>query len=487
MRNIQLIFFFLITLNSFGQFTRFYYSNADSAGYLVKNIDTTSDGGYILAGDVSDTLIYGSALCMKLDSAGVPEWTKAFSTNWSEGYDVLETNDQGYILVGMSTSLNTYEDILLVKTNAVGDTLWTRTLGSTGTDIPCAIFQTADNGYLVAGTTDGFGSGHLDLMLIKTDSSGNPLWAHYYGTLDTLNSMPSDEELRDIIETPTGYLLAGWIRYSFIALLIEVDFSGNILWSNNFDSQAIKSICTASDGYLIKSGGDIHKIDWTGNLQWTQYFGSSRVIQSADGDLVFIDLNGIAKTDSIGNPKWNYKIHDNGQPISDFNLILPLQNDQYLISGTIGISAFSIIKTDSSGNSSCFENDTTYFFPGFQAPNYTIPILESFTLPSVWNYPVSVSDVNFLVSDCTWLQVNASHQISEFYIFPNPAHNQFQIIKSDFESKSTVEIFNLVGKKIYSCAFREQITVNCELFPKGIYIVRLFNSEKQFTQKLVIE
>ncbi|MCX6274764.1 MAG: T9SS type A sorting domain-containing protein [Bacteroidetes bacterium] len=71
---------------------------------------------------------------------------------------------------------------------------------------------------------------------------------------------------------------------------------------------------------------------------------------------------------------------------------------------------------------------------------------------------------------------------------PNPTTGQFVISSTEFADKnSLIEIFNTLGEKIYSVAYRDGSTVNCEHFRPGIYFVRLGDSEKQLIQKLVVE
>ncbi|MFH1012054.1 MAG: hypothetical protein V1784_12580, partial [bacterium] len=64
------------------------------------------------------------------------------------------------------------------------DTLWTRTYGGSAHDRAYSVQQTADGGYIVAGDTWSFGAGRLDLYLVKTNSQGDTLWMNTYGGTD---------------------------------------------------------------------------------------------------------------------------------------------------------------------------------------------------------------------------------------------------------------------------------------------------------------
>jgi len=131
-------------------------------------IQQTIDGGYIIAG--GDQAVY----MVKTDSIGNTLWSKTYDGSHNdEAQEVHQTTDGGYILVGSTNSFGGGQtDVLLIKTDSLGDTLWTRTFGGTGDDIGRSVQQTVDGGYIIGGFTSSFGTSS-DIYIIKTDAEGN--------------------------------------------------------------------------------------------------------------------------------------------------------------------------------------------------------------------------------------------------------------------------------------------------------------------------
>ncbi len=111
------------------------------------------------------------------------EWEKSLGGSSGDfGGSVQQTTDGGYIVAGSTTSFGAgFYDIYLIKTDSNGDELWTQTFGGSSGDYGRSVQQTADGGYIVAGSTTSFGAGSNDVYLIKTDSNGDELWTQTFG------------------------------------------------------------------------------------------------------------------------------------------------------------------------------------------------------------------------------------------------------------------------------------------------------------------
>ncbi len=294
------------------------------------SIQQTSDSGFIFVGT---SYFFGSSnthiSLIKTNAFGVTMWTKTFGGfNYESAASVQQTNDNGYIVAGTSASFGSRQ-IYLVKANSNGDTLWTRTIGLlTGRDNATSVKQTNDGGYILLGNTSSSFSSSWDIYLIKTDSYGDTLWTKTFGEI---NEDDWGNSVQQTIEG--GYIIAGGkgglISPSVDVLIIKTDTIGNILWAKTYggeEEDMANSIQQTKDsGYIITgyrqlSGSSVYliKTDVNGDTLWTKNiisnggvgFGNS-VNQTYDNGFIItgsIYINAganpnvyLIKTDESGN------------------------------------------------------------------------------------------------------------------------------------------------------------------------------------------
>ena len=140
-------------------------------------IHQTTDGGYVIAGDSIDfrsEFEYSYYfMVIKLNENGNRDWVYS-GGEYSSAQSIQQTADGGYIAAGTMTDDGDGLDFLIVKLDGNGNEEWKKTYGSSGGwEYASSIQQTVDGGYVVAGQTDSYGAGRYDMWVLKLDENGN--------------------------------------------------------------------------------------------------------------------------------------------------------------------------------------------------------------------------------------------------------------------------------------------------------------------------
>lgn len=304
------------------------------------SVAETPDGGFVIAGRTlwitgpnppSDN--QSDVWLLRANANGDTLWTKTFG---GEGHDfatsVLQTPDLGYLVAGTTNSGRSYPPncitefgasadarAWLIRTDSDGDTLWTRTFaeGSYGN----CVEMTSDGGFLLLGSL--MSADQIDILLVKVDTAGDPLWSRVIGRSDSL------EFGRCVREVADGYVIAGHAAPVTIgpadALLMKTDSDGFVVWQKTYGgriSDCANSVDVAPDGRLFVAGnantlyyihiGDMwaFETDSSGELLWQRQYDISRSdyswsgIVTADGGYVVAGLLGY----SFGGDLWLAKL-----------------------------------------------------------------------------------------------------------------------------------------------------------------------------------
>ncbi|WP_178989901.1 T9SS type A sorting domain-containing protein [Winogradskyella schleiferi] len=263
-------------------------------------------------------------LCLVNIIFGQPEisWQKSFGGTGNDvARSIQQTVDGGYIVAGATFSSNgdvTTQigggDIWIIKINSLGNLEWDKSIGGSGTDEAYAIRQTSDGGYIITGMSDSndflgenLGNGYDDIVIIKTNSTGDMEWGHKFGS-------PPGERGHDVKQTPDGgYIVTGFIGgaggISGGLWLVKLDANGNLAssWSNTtFGSAQGYSVVTTSDGGVIVTGytsfqnndntynqdARVLKLNALSEVEWDYSFGGTladygrSIKQTSDGGYI---------------------------------------------------------------------------------------------------------------------------------------------------------------------------------------------------------
>ena len=169
------------------------------------------------------------------------------------GTSVEQTTDGGYIISGVTSSYGSGGmDLWLIKLDANGVQQWTNTFGGNEDDFGYSIQQSTDGGYVVVGSTKSFGNGGYDVWLIKIDTSGNEVWSQTYGGVN------NDEGYSLDLAADGGYIISGCTQSygngARDAWLLKVGENGVQQWANTYGDEENEygvSVQRTNDGDYI--------------------------------------------------------------------------------------------------------------------------------------------------------------------------------------------------------------------------------------------
>ena len=274
-----------------------------------QSVQQTSDGGYIMAGlTASYDAGNGDVWLVKTNNLGYEQWNRTFGgSEWDMGLSVQQTSDGGYVVAGCTRSYAVGVDPLdvdmwLIKTDSSGNEQWNRTFGGIELDEGLSVIQTSDDGFIMTGTTQSFGAGNRDVWLVKTDSSGNEQWNRTFG-----GSRRDDGQ--SVIQTPDdGYVIAGATEsYGAGELdvwLIKTDSLGSEEWNKTYGGGRWDVSSFHMFGVAVQQTHDnayaiVGSTESFGAGEWDVWLLKANASGNPQGNLVSVNLLSGQDTHSI--------------------------------------------------------------------------------------------------------------------------------------------------------------------------------------------
>jgi hypothetical protein len=290
-------------------------------------------------------------------------------------YSVKQTTDGGYIFCGFTENDGTSErDVFLIRTDTAGETLWIKKFSGTYTDQAWYVEITADNGFILAATSNLGPSSSMhnyNGQLIKTDSNGNLIWKQSFN-FGNYTNFTTVKETGD-----GGYIVCGTEYFSNKGIALKTDALGIESWRKTYGGIVeINNIDKTSDGGFVMCGSikansssrsDIYIIrtNSVGDTLWTETFGdasdnTARAIkETPSGDFILCGYNtnpgasGYAKLiDANGGQIWHTDFLNSD--VQALDNIATTSDNQFI---TVGRNSFGpdnkalLQKIDSNGNS----------------------------------------------------------------------------------------------------------------------------------------
>ena len=173
-------------------------SGNDSAERILQ----LNDGSYIIVGtttsndgDVSSNQGGNDFWIVKLQPDGLIEWEKTFGGSSSDvAKSINTTDDGGFIVAGYTRSSDgnistNYggTDYWVLKLSVSGNLQWEKSYGGTGEDYGEMVKQTQSGNYIISGYSGSNdiqvsnNHGSVDSWVMETNTSGSIIWAKCYG------------------------------------------------------------------------------------------------------------------------------------------------------------------------------------------------------------------------------------------------------------------------------------------------------------------
>ncbi|HKR06557.1 MAG TPA: T9SS type A sorting domain-containing protein [Bacteroidia bacterium] len=494
---LNIIFFI-----SFGQITFQKAFQSNTFGSEAHSVQQTSDGGYIIAGFTSGS--FTDIYLIKTDINGDTVWTKSFGMPYGEiANEIQETNDGGYIITGTTDIyIAGGWNVFLIKIDSNGGIIWIKRFGGPNYDYGNSVQETTDGGFIIAGSTNSFGGGGA--YLIRTNSTGDTLWTR---CIVFSNSVVT-KCVRQTIDG--GFIITGSAGggVSNDVYLLKTDSTGFVSWAKFFvvtgDDKGNCVRQTIDGGYIITGigyyGGFLIKTNSVGDTLWTRYYGISEansVQQTIDGgyivagacahagSVVNYDLC-LIKTNAVGDTLWT-KSYGGGTFDEEGFSVQQTTDLGYIVVGYSLVEIY-MIKTDLNGNSNCNQGGIAGFL-SIQPLQVTNIVTSISTGAIISSPPITIGSGGAITTICTTVGINELTTDNLVLISPNPSVGNFIISFEGTFKKGNVEIVNILGKTVFTENIFNQSKkeINLKNVYPGIYFVKVFDGERQFCKKIIIE
>jgi len=502
-----LLAIFCLSINAQTTFQKtFAIGNDDFEGRFVQQ---TNDGGYITAGrHFNLNTFLWQAFLMKTDNTGTIQWIKAYPDNYSELEAVQQTNDGGFIASGQNAGYN-----FLLKVSNNGTQIFSISFGALNS-LAGSVKQTSDGGIIVSGpsTQGGIGgNSNDDIYLTKFDSNGGLVWDKNY-------SGNSNDNVNEVIQTSDGGFILVGTTGSFSSskdiLVIKTDNIGNVNWSKTYGMSSDKAgyaIHQTTDGGYILTGSsgygyELLKLDSNGNISWAKSYNNgsgASIKQTTDGGYFTGGGTGstgsdayITKLDASGNVVWSKTYGQTGNMFDEGYCVNQTTDGGFIIAGnaddSVYVSGYSkvyLVKTDSSGNSGCFQNtmNVTVANATFTPNSVSFSITSGINSNSI---TVNGNSITPSVDNlCFSSGINEFSKNNKFFIYPNPFSSQTTLQTDNVLHNATLAVDNIFGQTVKEIKniSGQTITLHRDNLPSGLYFIRLTQDSKVITaDKLVI-
>ncbi|MFH2141608.1 MAG: T9SS type A sorting domain-containing protein [Bacteroidota bacterium] len=486
----------------------------------------------------------GDWLIVNIDTSGALIWAKTIGGTDADGSTYIDsTHDGGYVIAGsVSAWLNSNTDILLVKFDASHNIVFTKTLGtSTYSEDVVSLSLAADSGfYVLAKATD---SSETMGELIKYNSNGNQQWVKLLAVNSAEPTYKTDT-YNDVKATPDGGCIVVGVTWSYRmtdaynqCIVEKFNSAGTLEWAivlghtdppyNTLGGYGVE--LTLDGNYIISgntgamaNGGYLFKLSSTGDVMWAKNTTTamfSKVATCYDGGFFVSAISSFwqphnsrtfYKFNSAGEIDWIRTDNvDDGHPnpfdyygdafqVSD-GFISVASSHKHTIA--YGLTNLCIEKFKFDG-STCYSNLVTATVSDVTLVTADIT---STLQANIQDLTVSTSSpvvTPLLQSVDNWTDCSITNVVSaslesenNIIVYPNPAPGSIKLEicpKKDGDKKYSVVITDLarriVWKQLINVSDNEEKhteELHIESLKPGTYIILIGYEQEQWFNKLI--
>lgn len=264
-----------------------------------------------------------------------------------------------------------------------------KVFGTEGNDYAESVVNDLDSGYVIVGSTEGFGLDAMDGYFMKVDTGGVLQYARTFGGAEI-------DKFTDIKVIPTGFIVTGYSNsfgLDYDAYIVQTDANGILVWETTMGGSSwdfANAIALMPDGNYIIAGesysfsngasdGFIAKINTVGDTMWTKHFGG--VKKDWFNDVAVNQYGEIALTGATTNSAdetdyWVMKLDNAGAMLWEKQLGDTLNDEglsiAYMGNGDVVVAGYNTFDNADNVTGFYYKLDSAgaiLFEEGFYGPN----------------------------------------------------------------------------------------------------------------------
>lgn len=222
-------------------------------------------------------LFFITTIFLNFEISLANEWVRSWGGTGTETSGRLAVSGSDYIFASTTSSYGSGQnDVMITKTDSTGQLIWQQVIGTQVNEGANGMAVSSNGDIYVTGDVDG--QGGKDIYLAKLNSAGDILWT---------KSFPDSiyETAKAIAISDSGIAISSQVGnspFGFLQIkIIGIDTSGVQLWSQSFmnpnGSLRVYDIAPLHDGGFITAGSIVIRLDAQGDTIWTKKFVASNL------------------------------------------------------------------------------------------------------------------------------------------------------------------------------------------------------------------